>query len=295
MKANPALENLLVHQQFAIQAEIHPQKVSITFHDQSLSYAELLYYSQQLAHHLINVWHVQRHQIVTQCINRSIEMIIGIMAILMTGATYCPLSFDQPAERLRVFITQTQSVCTLIHSMIKPFVRSTFVEIDQVLWSHNSRQIWTDDVADVDDIAYIIFTSGSTGTPKGVPISHHNLVTYIHGLESSNILTNNDVVLQICSVTFDVHVEEILGTLLLGGQVVLLRHHGNLDIEYMISSVKNFQITYIAGVPTMFRELAENLACKEGLDACLPTIRSLVIGGKRDTKLVTFFYVISQL
>ena len=279
-ETDPYSADLIVPQQFACQAAKHPQKVSVALNNQYLSYAELLHASQYLAHHLIDVYHVKRHDIVTQCVNRSIEMIIGIMAIVMTGATYCPLSPDQPVKRLHSLIAQTQSVCTLIHSATKPFELSNYVEIDKVLLSSGQKQVSIEHIACADDIAYAIFTSGSTGTPKCVPITHHDFTTYIRTIKYLNVLTENDTVLQISAVTFDIHLEEVMGTLLLGGQIVLLQNSADHDLNYIISIIKNSQITYIAAIPTMLAELVETLRANECEDARLPTIRYIVLGGK---------------
>jgi non-ribosomal peptide synthetase component F len=278
-----------IHYEIVQRAYDHPQKISITLDAQCLSYAELLHASQYLAHHLIDVCQVKRHDIVTQCVNRSIEMVIGIMAILMTGATYCPLSPDQPVKRLHSLIAQTQSVCTLIHSATKPFELSNYVEIDKILLLSDQKQVSIENTACANDIAYAIFTSGSTGIPKCVPITHHDFTTYIRTFRYLNVLTENDTVLQVSAVTFDIHLEVIMGTLLLGGQMVLLQHSADRDLSYIISIVKNSQITYLAGTPTLLAELAETLRANEGEDASLPTIRYMVLGGKRKTKFTTSF------
>ena len=273
-----SLTDNTIHYKIVERAYDQPQKISLILDAQCLSYAELLHASQYLAHHLIDVYHVKRHDIVTQCVNRSIEMIIGIMAIVMTGATYCPLSPDQPVKRLHSLIAQTQSVCTLIHSATKPFELSNYVEIDKVLLSSGQKQVSIEHIACADDIAYAIFTSGSTGTPKCVPITHQNLNTCLGALKFCNIMTQNDIVLQICSVTFDIHLEEILGTLWLGGQLVLLRHSTYLDMDYVTLVINNSQVTFMSGVSTLFATLVQHLEERE--NPFLPTLKCLCFGGK---------------
>ncbi|CAF4166510.1 unnamed protein product, partial [Adineta steineri] len=105
-----------IHHQFACRANENPQKVAVILDDQCLTYAELLYTSQLLASHLIDECHVQPGDIIGQCVERSIEMAIGILGILLSGASYLPLPPDLPAERLRSLLQLTHPRCILVHS-----------------------------------------------------------------------------------------------------------------------------------------------------------------------------------
>ncbi|CAF1461540.1 unnamed protein product, partial [Adineta ricciae] len=259
-------KNLLpIHQQFAYQAEEHPQKLAVILDDQSLTYAELLHSSQLLAHHLKENCHVQPGDIIAQYVERSIEMVIGILSILMSGASYCPLSPDQPSARLQSMIEQVRAKCVLCHNRTRTFISSNNINIDQILVLLTSTG-WIDGDDDNDDInvyinsiAYVIFTSGSTGTPKAVPISHQNFAACVDALAYSAIMAHNDTVLQITPPTFDIHIQEILGTLWLGGSICLIRPTGNLDMNYLISVVQRHQISFTVTVPTLLAILAQHV------------------------------------
>ncbi|CAF4133676.1 unnamed protein product, partial [Rotaria sordida] len=178
-----------IHHEFAKQAMEHSQKIAVELDDQSLTYSELLYYVQVLSLNLLNEQRVIVGDSVCQCVERSLSMAIGMMAIEMSGAVYCPLSPRDPKHRLHGLIEQTESQLVLVHHLTKNKFNDNIIllDIDSVL-------IDSDMESDVDinrlssvlvtseDIAYIIFTSGSTGIPKAVcdlvRIDHNDLLYY---------------------------------------------------------------------------------------------------------------------
>jgi non-ribosomal peptide synthetase component F len=168
-----------IHHKFAHQSINHPQKLAVILDEQSLTYAETLFYTQQLAVCLIQRYDVQPGNIICQCVDRSIEMVIGILAILNCGCSYCPLSPKDPVSRLFMLIKDTKSNLVLIHSLtqnnfISDAYNICFVNVDQVFVdSHESlseeqlNSLLTINVH-IDSVSYVIFTSGTTGKPKAV-------------------------------------------------------------------------------------------------------------------------------
>ena len=229
--------------------------------EQSLSYAELLHASQRVSEHLIEECDVQRGDIVGQCVERSIEMVIGMMAILLSGASYCPLSSDQPVSRLQSLIEQVRCRCLLVHARTKSLIISAkIVDLEAILFSSSSKRSF-DEIRDVhiDSMVYVIFTSGSTGRPKMVPISHLNFVTCLNGLVDCEIMERNETVVQITPVTSDIHIHETLRTLCLGGSISLLRPLGNVDMAYLSSLIDRDEITCLITVPTLLISLVQYL------------------------------------
>ncbi|UJR34791.1 hypothetical protein I4U23_027572 [Adineta vaga] len=265
-----------IQQQFAHQTCEHPQKLAVILDDQSLTYAELLHSSQLVARHLIDRVQVQPDDIVAQCVERSIEMIIGILSILMSGASYCPLSSDQPSIRLFSLVQQVQAKCVLTHRRTNALISSNVVDIEQVL-SSSWNNIITKEMNShsVERTAYLVFTSGSTGTSKVVPITHKNFAVCINSLTHSSIMMHHDVVLQTTQPTFDIHMLEILGTLWLGGTLCLLRQNGNLDMNYFASMVQRHQTTVLIMVPTLIAILAKHLHKSMNQQLSLMSIRRL--------------------
>jgi surfactin family lipopeptide synthetase A/fengycin family lipopeptide synthetase D len=177
----------------------------------------------------------------------------------MCGASYCPLSPDQPPARLSSLIEQVQAKCILIHSRTNTLLSSNYVDIEQLLslpkWSN-----WSDDAnVNINSVAYVIFTSGSTGTPKVIPISHKNFAACIDALAYSSIMIHNDTVIQTTPTTFDIHIQEILGTLWLSGSICLLRPKGNLDMNYYTSVIQRHQISFAITVPALLATLAQHI------------------------------------
>ena len=157
---------------------MHPQKIAVELDEQMITYNELLFYAQTLALNLVDEHGVKEGDIICQCVERSISMVIGMMAIQLCGAVYCPLSPRDPLLRLQTLIEQTQCQLVLMHDLTeKKFdLQSTTVNIDVVINMDQSmtNEINVDRLSNVmisgESIAYIIFTSGSTGTPKAVSV-----------------------------------------------------------------------------------------------------------------------------
>ncbi|CAF4276251.1 unnamed protein product, partial [Adineta steineri] len=156
-------------------------------------------------------------------------------------------------------------------------------DIDLVLTTHVTEyvidEIRLSKVTTVsDDVAYIIFTSGSTGTPKAAQTRHRNFTNFVRSIQNAGVLNEQDIVSQICAPTYDVHVMEIMGSLLLCATVVMLHPYGNMDFEYFAHTLQQKQITCLAPVPTFLNHLCDFLAYSNCYP--LPSVRSLCIGGE---------------
>ncbi|CAF1501184.1 unnamed protein product [Didymodactylos carnosus] len=171
-----------IHQQFTETANKNPQKLAVILDEQSLTYAELLVYVQHLSLSLMNDHHVVPGSIICQCVERSIEMVIGILSILTCGAVYCPLSPNDPEQRLQSLIQETHSRLVIIHTLTRDkFVTSNvaqFLHVDFIIGSMSQTTLDENDLdvlsnvqVTVEDVSYVIFTSGSTGRPKAVNVN----------------------------------------------------------------------------------------------------------------------------
>ncbi|CAF1457723.1 unnamed protein product, partial [Adineta steineri] len=156
-----------IHHEFVYQVMKHPQKLAVELDEQLLTYCELLYYVQTLSLTLLNEYHISPGEIVCQCVERSLSMVIGIMGIEMAGGVYCPLSPRDPQHRLNALVQQTQSRLVLVHWLTKTEFSDDTLTID-IHSRFANNDVMSD--GDVDrlssitvtpnDIAYIIFTSG---------------------------------------------------------------------------------------------------------------------------------------
>jgi hypothetical protein len=161
-----------IHWAFARRAEEHPQKIGITMEDQSLTYGEILNYAQQFALYLLTQSQVKVGDIICQLVERSIEMVLGILAIWMCGAVYTPFSPREPTARLQSRISSLEARLLIVHEATRLYMEKTenlkIVDIDRP----NER---SDDLSALDNVSiacehlsHIVFTSGSTGEPKMV-------------------------------------------------------------------------------------------------------------------------------
>ncbi len=217
-------QNLCIHQLFEAQVEQTPDVVAVIFKDEQLTYRELNAKANKLARHLQTLG-VKPETLVGICVERSFEMIVGLLAILKAGGAYVPLDLAYPSERLAfmledssvpVLLTQSQ----LVESLPQHQAQVVCLDFD---WEEISRYGEENLASTVtpDNLAYIIYTSGSTGQSKGVLIEHQALVNHSVCIAKHYDLQITDKVLQFASISFDVAAEELFSTLVSGATVVL--------------------------------------------------------------------------
>ncbi|CAF4118284.1 unnamed protein product, partial [Adineta steineri] len=276
-----------IHDEFVYQVMKHPQKLAVELDEQSLAYCELLHYVQVLSLTLLNEYDVVPGEVVCQCVERSLSMVIGIMGIEMAGGIYCPLSPRDPQHRLHALVQQTQSRFVLVHYLTKIKFNYGIVlhGIDSLLTNAETNTIThvgrLSNVAVIfDNMAYIIFTSGSTGTPKPAQLRHRNFTRSIQSLVHVDIFNKNDIIIQMARCSFDLHVQEILGTLIIGATVVMLHPQGNYNFEYLLMLMEKKQITFLYTVPTLLQLFFSFI--KDTKKAyVMEYLRSLCTGGER--------------
>ncbi|CAF1098352.1 unnamed protein product [Rotaria sp. Silwood1] len=270
-----------IHGDFADQAHLHPQKVALVLENGSLTYVELLFYAQQLANYLIIKCAVQPGQIVCQLIERSFEMVIGMIGIWMSGGIYTPLNLHDPDKQLNACIQQTDAHLILVHQPTQNQLLSQclMINVGQVIcFDHINAEITTyiDSInVTPEHISHIIFTSDRSGLLKAVQLRHHNFISSVR----SNHIHSMDTVLHHTSVNFDIHLLEIVGTLIMGGQAILLHPNGNLNMNFFSETIERQQITFFNIVPSLlsiFDDYLSTASSKENLK----TLRCVLSGGE---------------
>ena len=200
---------------FAAQAARTPDAVAVVFEDRTLTYAALDAHANRLAHHLQSLG-VGPETMVGLCVERSPEMLIGLLGILKAGGAYLPLDPNYPRERLAfmladagcpVLVTQSALLDRLpeLHAAQRQVVR---LDADA---SAIARQPATAPALDLDPRhpAYVIYTSGSTGTPKGVVVSHGSLSNFLGSMAEQVPLTPDDRLLAVTTIGFDIAALEL--------------------------------------------------------------------------------------
>jgi amino acid adenylation domain-containing protein len=219
----PAVE--CVHQLVEQQVEKTPDAVAVTFEGQSLSYRELNSRANRLAHYLAGRG-VQVGSLVAVCMERSLDMLVAVLAILKAGAGYIPLDPVYPADRLAFMLSDASPAALLTQRAMADQLLPTATNVVCVdssreeISKHSAENPRT--AATRDDLVYVIYTSGSTGKPKGVCLSHGALTNLLLWQLENSHLPRGSRTIQFTSLSFDVSFQEIFSTWCSGGTLVLI-------------------------------------------------------------------------
>lgn len=269
---------LCIHQMFEMQVERSPQAIAVVFEDIQLTYQQLNKQANQLAHHLCTLG-VGPEVLVGICLERSLEMIVGILGILKAGGAYVPLDPAYPPERLAFILSDTQAPVLLTQEkLVKnlPPHQAQVVCLDSN-WQGNIQNSQENPVnqTTADNLIYVIYTSGSTGQPKGVMIAHRGICNQLYWRQTTFKLTQTDKVLLTISFSFDPSVWQIFWPLCFGGKLIMARPGGHQDTAYLVKVITEQQITVLALVPSILRVLLE----EEGIENCR-FLRHITCGGE---------------
>ncbi|MBA4495178.1 AMP-binding protein [Paenactinomyces guangxiensis] len=252
-EANFRLEAGL-HQIFEEQVKKTPNNIAVQFEDQHLTYAELNHQANQYARYLEREG-VGPETVVGICLERSLEMVITMLAVLKAGGAYLPLDKDYPEARLAFIIKDARLSLLITTRECLPNDLDLEPEV-HILYLEEQKSILLEDKTDIqrpvseNQSAYVIYTSGSTGLPKGVIIPHRALCNHMLWMQDKFPLGVDDKVLHKTSFSFDASIWEIFAPLLAGAALVIAKPKGQLDPEYLIETIQQKQITVLQVVPT---------------------------------------------
>jgi amino acid adenylation domain-containing protein len=276
-------ETRCLHALFDEQVVRTPDAMAVMFEDQRLSYRELHLRANQLGHYLSRLG-VGPDVLVGLCVERSLELIVGLMGILKAGGAYLPLDPEYPTKRMASMLEEARVSILLTQqhllARLPDHQQSRAVCLDTE-WSAIARESGESPVngTKAGDLAYVIYTSGSTGRPKGVMVEHRSVVNYVAAISAQARLGPGDRILQLASVSVDTAAEEIF-TCLLTGAALVLRTGSMLDsIPGFLQKCREWRITLLDLPTAYWHELTAGLR-RESLDFP-PNISSVVIGGER--------------
>jgi amino acid adenylation domain-containing protein len=249
-----------IHQSFEAQAEKTPDATAIIFEDEAVSYRELNERANRLAHHLRQLG-VGRETLVGVLLERSVGMIVGLLAILKAGGAYLPLDPSYPAARLALMLADARAPFMLTRKGLGEGLSARGVNVVYVdaMGEDGARQSGVNPVSTVvsDNLAYVIYTSGSTGRPKGVQITHGSLSNFLHAMQQSLDLTPEDVVLAVSTICFDISTLEIFLPLITGARLVLVDREAAADGEQLLSIINRQGVTLAQATPTTWQMMLE--------------------------------------
>jgi amino acid adenylation domain-containing protein len=267
-----------IHELFETQVEKSPHSIAVVFEDQQLTYRELNRRANQLAHYLRRNG-VQPNAFVALFMERSMEMVIGILGVLKAGGAYLPIDPDLPEERIQFLLQDARVRLLLTQNRLRTGL-SDFAGGILCLDSDRSKltaesQENPQPQAMGRHAAYVIYTSGSTGTPKGVVNIHDGLGNRIRWMQEAYRLTAADRVLQKTPYSFDVSVWEFLWPLSSGACLVLAQPGGQRDSAYLVQLIKSQQITTLHFVPSMLGAFLQ----EPGIEQCT-SLRQVFCSGE---------------
>ncbi|EOO12020.1 non-ribosomal peptide synthetase [Bacillus cereus] len=282
---NPKLDfppQVTIHELFEQQAMIYPNSIAVTYEKGKVTYRELNERANQLAHYLQKKG-VGPDTLVGLCVERSLEMIVGILGILKAGGAYVPLDPTYPEQRLQYILEDAGIQLFVTQESLKELkwlpenIKSICLDRDRDEIGQESKTLPFSDVSS-QNLAYVIYTSGSTGNPKGVLIEHHNVIRLFKSTDCWYQFNEKDTWTLFHSYAFDFSVWEIWGALLYGGKLVVVPYWISRSPKDFYQLLVKEEVTVLNQTPSAFRQLIQ--VCEQEDENKNLQLRYVIFGGE---------------
>ncbi|WBW95743.1 non-ribosomal peptide synthetase [Oceanirhabdus sp. W0125-5] len=265
-----------IHELFEDNVEKTPNNIALVFKDKKLTYSELNEKSNQLAR-LLRSKGVQANSIVGIMVERSVEMIIGIMGILKAGAAYLPIDPKHPKERIEYTINDAKVEILVTTNEFAEVLKfeGTIIDItDGGIFKGNRNNL--EKISKNNDLAYVIYTSGSTGKPKGVMIEHRQVNNFAHGISKEINLTEYKSILCITTISFDIFGLETLVPLTQGLKVVVASEEQHNDGDNLSNIIEQNNVEIMQSTPSRLKLLLASSKFQKTLKG----MKVILVGGE---------------
>ena len=255
-----------IHELFEAQVEKNPDAIAVVFEKQQLTYGELNTKANQLAHYLINEKQVKPDALVGICVERSLEMVISILAILKAGGAYVPLDPEYPDTRLKYMLDNANLTTVLTQRHLRettPVSDAQAVYLDdenlqQQLQTQSTENPNTSALGLTSNhLAYVIYTSGSTGNPKGVMVEHTNVVNFLTGMRDKPGFNTEDCLLAVTSTSFDIHGLELFLPLVGGAKLIVAAKEVTINPDALSELIKQHCVSVMQATPATWKMLLD--------------------------------------
>jgi amino acid adenylation domain-containing protein len=276
-----ALQMATIHELFERQVQAQSEAIAVISGDKTVTYRDLNKRANQLAHYLRKLG-VGPEVYIGICVERGIEMVLGILGILKAGAAYVPLDPNYPRERLAYLMRDADMPALLTQRNLLAALAGCKAQV--ILLDGDGFSEEQDGnpgcTSSFDNVAYVIYTSGSTGAPKGVEVTHGNVVRLFQQTQADFQFTSQDAWPLFHSYAFDFSVWELWGALLYGGRLVVVPLWVARSSEEFLDLLLQHRVTILNQTPSAFQQLSHTVEARPELANELASLRLIIFGGE---------------
>jgi len=272
-----------IYQLFEEQAEKSPASIALVFQGEQLTYGELNERSNQLARHIRAQYKKRTNQVlkpdtlIALCLDRSLEMVIGILGILKAGGAYVPIDPSYPKERIEFLLVDTNAEFVLSQrhltqnsAVLLPDDKVVYIDLTEELYLVKNKSN-LEPYSSASDLAYVVYTSGTTGNPKGVMVEHGSITNLISDLQEKYSIESSERFLLFANYVFDASIEQLSLSLFSGGTLFVIDNQSIRDSGVLVDFIVNNRITHLHSTPSYLGAIEPTR---------INTLRRVVFGGE---------------
>jgi len=265
--ANDYPKDKTIYQLFQQQAAKTPDNIALVYEGQQLSYKELNEKSNQLARHIREQYLQTTKQslapdtLIALYLDRSLEMVIGILAVLKAGGAYVPIDTTYPQERIDYLLADTRAELILSQRKVRegsytqlPANKVMYIDLAEQFYKEENPSNLPQHSA-AKDLAYLIYTSGTTGKPKGVMVEQGSVINLLNDLQNKYSIDSEERFLLFANYVFDASVEQMYLALLSGGALYVIENKSIIDSNSFEDYITKYQITHLHSTPSFLSSI----------------------------------------